>query len=85
PSLGVGGGEAGPATEFGVSLRRRSGQYQPEVVPGILQTDADYLDNPDAVQAYTALWNRLQAAAIGQVESRHLIFRIADEHRQRQG
>ncbi|MCA1708888.1 MAG: DUF5753 domain-containing protein [Actinobacteria bacterium] len=103
-----------------MSLRRRSGQYQPEVVPGILQvlpfdaqtfgaawigfiilrfdqdatsdvvylegyTDADYLDNPDAVQAYTALWNRLQAAAIGQVESRHLIFRIADEHRQRQG
>ncbi|MGH3933326.1 MAG: helix-turn-helix domain-containing protein [Pseudonocardiaceae bacterium] len=48
-------------------------------------TDADYLDSPDAVQAYTALWNRLSAAALGQVESRRLILRIADEHRQRQG
>jgi hypothetical protein len=48
-------------------------------------TDADYLDRPDDVQAYTTLWNRLQAAAMGQVESRHLIFRIADEFRQRQG
>ncbi len=47
-------------------------------------TDADYLDSPDEVQAYTALWNRLSAAALGQVESRHLIFRIADEYRQRQ-
>ena len=48
-------------------------------------TDADYLDRPDDVQAYTTLWNRLQAAAMGQVESRHLILDIADEFRQRQG
>lgn len=48
-------------------------------------TDADYLDRPDAVQTYTGLWNRLQAAAMGQVESRRLILGIADEHRQRQG
>jgi transcriptional regulator with XRE-family HTH domain len=45
-------------------------------------TDADYLDRVDDVQAYTTLWNRLQAAAMGQVESRHLILRIADEFRQ---
>jgi hypothetical protein len=42
-------------------------------------TDADYLDAPDVVQAYTALWNRLQAAAMGQVESRNLIIRLAEE------
>jgi transcriptional regulator with XRE-family HTH domain len=46
-------------------------------------TDADYLDAPDAVQAYTALWNRLQAAAMGQVESRNLIIRLADERKAR--
>ncbi len=28
-------------------------------------TDADYLDSPDEVQSYTALWNRLRAAAMG--------------------
>ena len=44
-------------------------------------TDATYLDRPDAVSAYTALWNRLQAAALGQVESRDLIIRLADEQR----
>ena len=27
-------------------------------------TDADYLDSPDEVQAYTALRNRLQAAVM---------------------
>jgi len=48
-------------------------------------TDADYIDRPDAVQGYTALWNRLQAAAMGQVESRNSILRVADEFRQRQG
>ncbi|MFG1884192.1 helix-turn-helix domain-containing protein [Micromonospora sp. NPDC049102] len=42
-------------------------------------TDADYLDSPDAVRAYTRLWDRLQAAALGPVESRKLILRIADE------
>lgn len=48
-------------------------------------TDGDYLDSPDDVQAYTALWNRLQAAAMGQVESRHMILGIAEEFRQRPG
>lgn len=42
-------------------------------------TDANYLDRSDAVREYTRLWNRLQAAASGPVESRNLIVRIADE------
>ena len=42
-------------------------------------TDADYLDAPDAVQAYSSLWSRLSAAAMGQVESRNLIIRLADK------
>ncbi|MGH3853231.1 MAG: helix-turn-helix domain-containing protein [Pseudonocardiaceae bacterium] len=46
-------------------------------------TDADYLDAPEAVQAYTALWSRLSAAAMGQVESRNLIIRLADEKKAR--
>lgn len=41
-------------------------------------TDATYLDRPDGVQACTQLWNRLQAAAMGQVESRRMILRLAD-------
>jgi transcriptional regulator with XRE-family HTH domain len=46
-------------------------------------TDADYLDAPDAVEAYTALWSRLSAAAMGQVESRNLIIRLTDEKKAR--
>lgn len=46
-------------------------------------TDAGYLDRPEEVRAYTSLWNRLQAAALGPVEARSLILRVADEHRQR--
>jgi transcriptional regulator with XRE-family HTH domain len=42
-------------------------------------TDAVYLDRPEAVRAYTRLWNRLQAAALGPVESRQLIVSTADE------
>lgn len=42
-------------------------------------TDASYEDRLDAVRAYSRLWNRLQAAALGQVESRHLILRLADQ------
>lgn len=47
-------------------------------------TDAEYLDSPGAVQSYTGLWSRLQAAAMGQVESRRLILRLADEKRARE-
>ncbi|MDG4802193.1 DUF5753 domain-containing protein [Micromonospora sp. WMMD980] len=42
-------------------------------------TDADYLDRPDAVRAYTRLWDRLRAAALGPVESRKLILRLLDD------
>ncbi|MEW2380685.1 helix-turn-helix transcriptional regulator [Micromonospora sp. NPDC047707] len=42
-------------------------------------TDADYLDRPDAVRAYTRLWDRLRAAALGPVESRKLILRMVDD------
>ncbi|WP_348650111.1 Scr1 family TA system antitoxin-like transcriptional regulator [Solwaraspora sp. WMMA2080] len=41
--------------------------------------DAAYLDGPDAVRAYTRLWEGLTAAALGPVESRALIQRIADD------
>lgn len=47
-------------------------------------TDADYLDRPDAVRAYTRLWDRLRAAALGPVESRKLILRMANDM-ERQG
>ncbi|SCL50716.1 Helix-turn-helix domain-containing protein [Micromonospora citrea] len=47
-------------------------------------TDADYLDRPDAVRAYTRLWDRLRAAALGPVESRKLILRMAHDM-ERQG
>jgi transcriptional regulator with XRE-family HTH domain len=46
-------------------------------------TDAAYLDQPEPVRAYNALWNRLSAAALGQVESQDLIREIADEHKRR--
>jgi transcriptional regulator with XRE-family HTH domain len=47
-------------------------------------TDASYLDRPDAVRAYTRLWSRLQAAALGPVESRRLILRVAEEIQRQQ-
>ena len=41
-------------------------------------TDADYLDRPDLVRAYTKLWDDLRAAALGPVESRLLIEQLGD-------
>ena len=41
-------------------------------------TDADYLDRPDLVRAYTRLWDDLRAAALGPVESRLLIEQLGD-------
>ncbi|MCU1648843.1 MAG: helix-turn-helix domain protein [Nocardia sp.] len=41
--------------------------------------DADYVDRPDAVRAYAQLWDRLQSAALGPVESRNLILKTAEE------
>ncbi|MFC7548002.1 helix-turn-helix domain-containing protein [Plantactinospora sp. GCM10030261] len=46
-------------------------------------TDAAYLDRPDAVRAYTRLYNRLCAAALGPAESRHLIQQVADDLQRR--
>lgn len=43
-------------------------------------TDASYLDIQEPVRAYNALWNRLSAAALGQVESQELLREIADEY-----
>lgn len=42
-------------------------------------TDAVYLDRPDAVRAYTRLYGRLRAAALGPVESQHLIGKMAND------
>jgi transcriptional regulator with XRE-family HTH domain len=42
-------------------------------------TTADYLDRPEAVRAYTRLWDDLRAAALGPVESRLLISQLADQ------
>lgn len=39
--------------------------------------DARYLDDKDAVAAYSTLWGRLQAAALGPVESRNFIAEVA--------
>lgn len=44
-------------------------------------TDASYLDDEEPVRAYNALWNRLSAAALGQVESQELLYEIADEYK----
>lgn len=42
-------------------------------------TDAVYLDRPEDVKAYTRLWDVLRASALGAVESRRLINRVAGE------
>lgn len=44
--------------------------------------DARYLDDKDAVRNYVGLWNRLQAAALGPVESRRLIGEVAEQFAQ---
>jgi transcriptional regulator with XRE-family HTH domain len=41
-------------------------------------TDADYLDRPDLVRAYTKLWDDLRAAALGPVESRIFLQQMGD-------
>jgi transcriptional regulator with XRE-family HTH domain len=42
-------------------------------------TDANYLDRPEDVKVYTRLWDALRASALGAVESRRLITRVAGE------
>jgi transcriptional regulator with XRE-family HTH domain len=43
--------------------------------------DARYHDDKADVEAYTALWNRLQAAALGPVESRTFVLEVASSVR----
>ncbi|MBB5155675.1 helix-turn-helix domain-containing protein [Saccharopolyspora phatthalungensis] len=42
--------------------------------------DARYLDAKDAISAYTTLWNRLQAAALGPKESLDLIRSVGKQY-----
>jgi transcriptional regulator with XRE-family HTH domain len=44
--------------------------------------DARYLDDKQAVRTYVGLWNRLQAAALGPVESRRFIGEVAEQFAQ---
>ncbi|MGB9046614.1 MAG: helix-turn-helix transcriptional regulator [Pseudonocardiaceae bacterium] len=67
------------AAWIGFTILRFDHDATSDVIYVETYTDGDYRDSQDDVQAYTALWNRLQAAAMGQVESRHLIIRLADE------
>jgi transcriptional regulator with XRE-family HTH domain len=67
------------AAWVGFTILRFNDNAESDVVYLEDYTDADYLDRPDAIRAYTQLWSRLQAAATGQVESRNLIVRVADE------
>jgi hypothetical protein len=41
--------------------------------------DASYLDRLDEVRAYSKLWDRLRAAALGPVESQRFILKLAAE------
>ncbi|MGA9693592.1 MAG: helix-turn-helix transcriptional regulator [Pseudonocardiaceae bacterium] len=67
------------AAWIGFTILRFDHDATSDVIYVETYTDGDYRDSQDDVQAYTALWNRLQAAAMGQVESRNLIIRLADE------
>ncbi|HET9117154.1 MAG TPA: helix-turn-helix transcriptional regulator [Pseudonocardiaceae bacterium] len=71
------------AAWVGFTILRFGNDATSDVIYVETYTDGDYLDSQHDVQAYTALWNRLQAAAMGQVESRNLIIRLADEKKAR--
>ena len=68
---------------FGFTVLRFDHDANTDVVYLEDYTDAAYLDEPDPVRAYNALWNRLSAAALGQVESLDLVYAIADEYQRR--
>jgi transcriptional regulator with XRE-family HTH domain len=67
------------AAWIGFTILRFGHDATSDVIYVETYTDGDYLDSQSDVRTYTALWNRLQAAAMGQVESRNLIIRLADE------
>lgn len=64
---------------FGFTLLRFDHDAASDVVYLEDYTDASYLDRLDAVRSYSTLWDRLSAAALGPVESRKLILRLADQ------
>ena len=68
-------------SQFGFTILRLGEGLGSEVIYLEDYTNADYLDALETVRTYTRLWNRLQAAALGPVESRRLIVRVADEFR----
>nr|MDT0662209.1 helix-turn-helix transcriptional regulator [Micromonospora sp. DSM 115978] len=70
-------------SSFGFTILRFDENAASDVIYVEDYIDADYLDRPDAVRAYTRLWDRLRAAALGPVESRRLIAKLADEIRLR--
>ncbi|MGQ0837338.1 helix-turn-helix domain-containing protein [Actinokineospora sp.] len=65
---------------FGFTILRFENDASTDVVYLEDYTDAVYLDEQQPVRAYNALWNRLSAAALGQVESQDLIRRITSEY-----
>ncbi|GAB1693649.1 helix-turn-helix domain-containing protein [Krasilnikovia sp. M28-CT-15] len=48
-------------------------------------TDASYHDRPEVVRSYTRLWENLSAAALGPVESRHLMAKATSQFREESG
>ncbi|MEQ4302499.1 helix-turn-helix transcriptional regulator [Plantactinospora sp. B6F1] len=64
---------------FGFTILRFGDEATSDVIYVEDFIDAEYLDRRDAVRAYTRLWDRLIAAALGPVESRRLVQRLADE------
>ncbi|MFB4197076.1 helix-turn-helix domain-containing protein [Streptomyces carpaticus] len=72
-------GESYVPASFSFSILRFDQDASTDVVYLEDYMDADYLDRPDAVRTYSALWARLQAAALGPEESRRHILRVAGE------
>ncbi len=73
-----------PARGAGARLRRpwthRADEHKPvgtQRCPVEDYIDARYLDEKEDVEDYTALWHRLQAAALGPVESRTFVLEVA--------
>jgi hypothetical protein len=66
---------------YGFTILRFGEDSASEVIYVEDFTDAEYLDRPEVVRAYTRLWDRLRAAALGPVESRRFILHVADEIR----
>jgi hypothetical protein len=64
---------------FAIVILRFDSDATSDVVYAENFTDADDLDRPDAVRAYTRLWDDLRAAALGPGESRLLIKQVADQ------